>query len=222
MLYIVILFILLLLAIILYGIEIKAAIDYIRNEQNEWVKFVFYTRKCLFRYEYKVPLVKKEGDRVKFKLVKGQSKEMHGGSEINEKLLPIDIVKKYLSVRMYLKDHGSLLEDIRKYLNRKKIHVELNIRLKEGTGDAAQTGLVCGLLWIASGILSTYMSRYLKVFHKNIEIIPCFNKSLFEVDAACIFHVKLVHIIVVLKKIYTMKFLIRMKAKKTIGGEVSG
>jgi hypothetical protein len=74
----------------------------------------------------------------------------------------------------------------------------------------------------AAGILTTYLSRFLKAFKKEIIITPCFNKSIFEVDATCIFHVKLVHIIVVLIKIYYTKYLIKMKSKKTIGGEVSG
>lgn len=221
MLYLAVFFILI-LYILLFVVRIKAAVDYIRNEQDEWLKFSFYTRKGFVRYEYEVPLVKKEGGRVKFKLVKGQSREMRGGSEKNEKLMPVDIIKKYISVRKYLKDHGSLLEDIRKYINKHDIHVEINIKLKQGTGDAAQTGMICGLLWSAAGILATYISRYLKTVSKKIDIAPCFNKKIFEVDASCIFHVRLVHIIVVLKKIYYMKYLIKLKAKKMIGGEVSG
>ncbi len=224
MLYLAVFFILI-LYILLFIVRIKAAVDYIRNEQDEWIKFSFYTRRGFIRYEYEVPLVKKEKGKVKFKLVKGQGREMHGASEKNDKLMPIDIIKKYISVRSYLKDHGSLLEDIRKYLNKHEIHVELDIRLRQGTGDAAQTGIICGLLWSAAGILATYISRYLKTVKKKISITPCFSKKIFEVDASCIFHVRLVHIIVVLKKIYYMKFLIRKKANKTnktIGGEVSG
>ena len=224
MLYVAIFFIVLVLWLIVFVVEIKAAVDYIRNEGNEWIKFVFYTRHGLLRYEYKVPLVKKEGDKVKFKLVKGQSKEMQGGSEKNKKLMPFDIFKKYLSVRTYITDHKSLFLDIIRYLNKKDIHVELSIKLKQGTGDAGLTGLTCGLIWSAAGILITYLSRYLKVFSKKIKITPCFDKSIFEVDASCIFHARLVNIIVVLIKIYLMKFVIKAKtkAKKMIGGEISG
>lgn len=224
MLYIAVFFILLVLWLIVFVVEIKAAIDYIRNEGNEWIKFVFYTRHGLLRLEYKVPLVKKEGDKVKFKLVKGQAKEMQGGSEKNKKLMPFDILKKYLSVRTYITDHKSLFLDVIRYLNKKDIHVELSIKLKQGTGDAGLTGLACGLIWSAAGILTSYLSRYLKVFSKKIKVTPCFDKSIFEVDASCIFHARLVNIIVVLKKIYLMKFMIKAKAKakKMIGGEISG
>lgn len=222
MLYVAIFFILFLLFIILFVIKINAAIEYERSEKDEWIKIAFYTKRNLLRYEYQVPLLKKEGNKIKFKLVKGQSKEMRGGTSENERLMPIDIIKKYTSVRVYLKDHGELFEEIRDYLNKKGIHVELKIRLKQGTGDAAQTGLICGLLWTAAGIFITWLSRYLKIFKKGIEISPCFEKSIFEVEASCIFHVRLVHIIVVLKKIFLMKYYMKLKSKKTTGGEVSG
>lgn len=220
MLYFIIFFILLVIYIALFWVEIKAALDYIRNEQDEWVVLSFYTRDGFFRYRYEIPLLETVGDKVKFKLVKGQSREMRVGTEKTGKLMPLDIYRKYISVRTYLKDHSSLLEDIRKYLNKRDVHVELNIKLKQGTGDAAQTGLICGLLWAAAGILTTHLSRYLKTFKKEINITPCFDKKIFEVDAYCIFHVKLVHIIVVLIKIYYTKY--KIKLKKTIGGELSG
>ncbi len=221
MLYIAVFFIIV-LYIVLFVVKIKAAFRYTRNEQDEWVKFSFYTGKGLIRYENKVPLLKKEGGKVSFKLVKGQSSEMKGGTEKNEKLGPFDIINKINSVRSYLKDHKTILESIRKYLNKHDIHAEIKISLRQGTGDAAQTGIICGLLWNAAGILNSYISRHLKIISRKISITPCFNKRIFEVDANCIFHVKLVHIIVVLIKVYYMKKKIGVRAKNTIGGEVSG
>lgn len=207
------------LYIVLFVVRIKAAVRYTRNEREEWIILGFYTGKGMIRYESKVPLVKKEDGKVKFKLVKGQSREMRGGSEACEKLAPEEIVRKFISARRYLKDHGSLLEDIIKYLNRHDIHAEIDIKIKQGTGDAAQTGLICGLLWSAAGILVTYISRYLKIISRRIDVTPCFNEKVFEVETCCIFHVRLVHIIVVLIKIYHMKHMIRMKTKRKTGGE---
>ncbi|MGE5612975.1 MAG: DUF2953 domain-containing protein [Bacillota bacterium] len=202
-----------------FSVRIKAAIIYTRNEREEWLKFVFYTGKGHWRHEYRVPLAKKEGDKIRFKLVKGQGREMRGGTEENERLMPLDIIKKFNSVRMYLKDHGDLLEDIKNYLNKNNINAEFKIKLRQGTGDAALTGLTCGLLWAAAGILTAHISRHIKLFKNRASIVPCYDKSMFEVDASCIFHVRLVHIIVVLKKIYYAKFFIK---SKMTGGEVSG
>lgn len=215
-------FFILILYIVLFVLRIKAAVKYTRNEQEEWVLFCFYAGKGMIRYEMKVPLVRKENGKLKFKLVKGQGREMRGGTEQCEKLSPEDIVEKLISVRQYLKDHGSTLEDIRKYLNRHNIHAEIEIRLKQGAGDAARTGLICGALWSAAGIIVTHISRHLKITGKRVHITPCYKDKVFEVEACCIFHVRLVHIIVVLKKIYYMKYRIRKKAKKSkksTGGE---
>jgi hypothetical protein len=202
-----------------FSARIKAAFIYTRNEREEWLKIVFYTGKGHLHYEYRVPLAKKEGDKIKFKLVKGQSREMRGGTEKSKKLMSLDIVRKINSLRMYLKDHGDLLEDIKNYLNKNNINAEFKINLRQGTGDAALTGLTCGLLWAAAGIITTHISRHIRVTKNKASIMPCYDKSVLEVDASCIFNVRLVHIIVVLKKIYYTKFI--MKFKMT-GGEVSG
>jgi len=220
MLYIAVFFIFA-LHIVLFVIRIKAAVEYTRDEQDEWVVFSFYSGKGAIRYEFEVPLVRKEKGRTRFKLVRGQSRRMRGGSKASDKTGPDDIIKKIISAWQYLKDHGSLLEDIRKYLNRHDIQADIEVKLKQGTGDAARTGLVCGALWSAAGILTAHLSRHLKIRSERIKIIPCFNEKVLEVEARCIFHVRLVHIIVVLIKIYSMKHRIKMKSQKATGGEAS-
>lgn len=221
MLYIAVFLILTVLFTLLFILKINASVEYTRNAKEEWLKFAFYTVNNLLRYEYEVPLLKKQGDKIKFKLVKGQGREMREGTSEGGRLMPVDIIKKFFSARVYIKDHADIIKDVRRYLNKKNIHASLNISLRHGTGDAAQTGLVCGLLWSAAGILVAWLSRHVKILKNDIKIIPCFDKSIFEVKANCIFHVRLVHIIVVLKKIYLMKYFAKVKAKKTIGGEVS-
>lgn len=122
----------------------------------------------------------------------------------------------------YLKDNATIFKRIGSYLKKKRSKVELEIRILQGTDDAALTGLLCGLLWALAGNILSYLSRYLKIFKEEIVITPSFQESVLEVDINCIFHTKLAHIIVVLIKIYYTRRMIRMEAKKTIGGEVSG
>lgn len=222
MLYLAIFIILLIIYIVFFWVEVKVALNYIHNEHGEWIIISFYTRDGFLRYEKEIPLLKKDGDKVRFKLVKGQSREMREGTGKRENLFLFDIFGKYNSVKIYLQDHSSLFESVRRYLNKKDVHVELSIKIWQGTGDAAQTGLLCGLIWAVAGILSSHITRYMKFIKKKINITPCFDKRIFEVDASCIFHAKLVHIIVVLIKIYYTKYLIAQKSKKRIGGELSG
>jgi hypothetical protein len=207
---------------VLYWIDLKAALDYIRNERGEWIVISFYTLDGVFRYRYDIPLVKKENGKVRFRLVKGQGGESRTGEAKSGKSTPLDLYRKLVSVKTYLEDHKDLIEELRAYLNKKNIRTELSVKLRQGTGDAARTGVLCGLLWAAAGIAMTYAARFFKLFQKKITIVPCFDKRIFEADVHCIFHVRLVHIIVVLIKIYQANYLLKMKSKKTIGGEVSG
>lgn len=227
MLYIAVFFVLSILFILLLNLKVNASVEYKRDAKEEWLIFAFYTVNNVLRYEYEVPLLKKHGDKIKFKLVKGQIRKMREGTSEGGRLMPVDIIKKYLAARVYIKDHADIIKDVRRYLNKKNIQVSLNINLRHGTGDASQTGLLCGLLWSAAGILVAWISRHLKILKNEVKITPCFDKTIFEVEAGCIFHVRLVHIIVVLKKIYLIKYFAKVKAKKkskgkkTIGGEVS-
>lgn len=215
-------FILYLIFAALLIIKVKFAVDYLRNDRIEWIKLVFYIRNGFFRYEYEIPLLKKEREKIRFKLARGQRREIIDCRQINEKMTIIDVFTKIIDAKKYYENYGGLIDDIRTFLNKRKIGVELNVELKHGTGEAAQTGIIHGLLEYASAVLTAYISRYLTVKRKKIIIVPCYNKSIFEVDATCIFYVRLVHIIVVLKKIYYTKYLVEAKAKKTTGGEVSG
>lgn len=222
MLYLFLFLLILLLYVIIFLINIKVALEYVRNEQDEWFRLSFYVRAGNIRYEYEIPLGRPRKDKNGFRLVKERGRPAGAGRDGRDELSPMDIYRKFISVRTYLKDHAKLIKDIRTYLNRKNIHAELKIKIRQGTGDAAQTGLICGLLWSAAGIFITYISRFLRLSGNDIHVIPCFDKAVFEVEARCIFHVKLVHIIVVLKKIYTSKYMIKLKSKKMIGGEISG
>jgi len=114
----------------------------------------------------------------------------------------------------YFKDNLTIFKRIADYLNRKKSKVELKIQIVQGTGDAAATGVLCGMLYALSGLALAYLGRYLKIHSQEVEIAPDFEKSVFEADINCIFHAKLAHIIVVLIKIYYMRWLINKEANK--------
>jgi hypothetical protein len=130
--------------------------------------------------------------------------------------------KRQIKFFDYIKDNLTIFKRIADYLKRKKSKVELEIKILLGTGDAALTGILCGLLWAVAANILSYLAQYLKVTSEEITIAPDFEKSVFEADINCIFQTKLAHIIVVLIKIYYTRWLIKMEAKKSIGGEVSG
>jgi len=190
--YTVIFFIVFVIYAIFFLADSKLAIRYSRNKHREGLVISFYLGRGRLRYDYKIAPSKKDKDKEKVKFFD------------------------------YIRDNLTIFRRIADYLNRKKSKVEMEIKILQGTGDPALTGILYGLLWAAVCNFLAYLAQYLKIYKKEIEITPDFEKRVFEAEINCIFHTKLAHIIVVLIKIFYTRWLIKTEAKKSIGGEVSG
>ena len=81
---------------------------------------------------------------------------------------------------------------------------ELNIKIVEGTGDAAQTAIYYGALYFVAEIIKIILENKTDLYNDKIEIICDFNKKVFSVDISCIFKLKLVNIISEVLKIYRL------------------
>lgn len=109
------------------------------------------------------------------------------------------ILKSFDILRIYNHFFKEVNERIRKGLRIEKFLLITDI----GTGDAATTGLLCGFIWAFLGNLRVYGEVY---FPEKIEFLvyPDFQKKVFKINIDCIFVVKTVHIIYVLKLIKEM------------------
>ena len=109
---------------------------------------------------------------------------------------------------------------IPKYLlrgfNTKLVTSELNIKIIEGTGDAAYTAIIYGVLYFVAEIIKVIFEKNTNLYKDNIEIMCDFNKKIFSVDISCIFRLKLVNIISEGFKIY------RMKKNNDKAGDING
>lgn len=222
MLYLVVLFVIAVLAASLFIIRIKVAFEYVRNNEDDNIVISFYTLQGIFKYKYEIPLVDMGSKSAKFKLVKewGAGEKVVG--ERKKRLKPNELLDKITGIRKYYTENRELICDIKDFLHDRVLMVDFNLNIEEGTGNACYTGILCGVLWSFAGIIISYLSKSIRVMRKCVSILPCFNSSVFTVDFLCIFHVRLVHIIVVLMKIYSKKHRIRTKLEKEIGGGLSG
>ncbi len=222
MLYLVIFFVLSGICAILILIEIKCVIEYIRNDDNDHIVISFYTMKGIFKYKYEIPLVDVGQEGVKFKLVREVGKKERAVGTQKEKLKITEIFDKYTAMRLYYQTNKKLICDLRDYIKTRVVLARFSLDIMEGTENASQTGIICGFLWAAAGLISTALTNTFKTFEKSVDIKPNYCKKVFTVDIFCIFHVKLVHIIVMVTKI----FLYRIKEKKKLiretGGELNG
>lgn len=69
------------------------------------------------------------------------------------------------------------------------------IRSKFGTGDAAHTGMAYGAVWTIIGNVYAFLCRFFKIEFPEVELIPAFNETIFEIEAEGIIKMRLVHII---------------------------
>lgn len=221
MIYLLIFIILTIFAEALFLVNIRIAFEYVRSESDDNITIAFYTMNGVFRYKYEIPLVDVGHDNVRFRLVKEMGKKERKVGESRKKLKLNEIYDKYLNVKVYYYDNSLLIKSILDYLHRRLILARFDLDISEGTGNACQTALISGLLWSLAGIVTSILSNNFKTFRKCVRIRPCFNNSIFSVDFLCIFHIKLVHIIVVLSKIMKNRYKLH-KAKQEIGGDISG
>jgi hypothetical protein len=220
--YIAIFFILFFLYLLLFVMGVNVVFEYIRNKRGEWAMLYFCIRNDIIEYTYDLTLLDKDKNKKGFKLKSGKKRREMIRNQSRKKLGPEELYKKIVNFKENFSERKEYVDYIIGYINKKNIKVDINVDVLQGNGDAAQTGLICGLLWSIAGILESNISRYVKKYQRKVMIKPCFNKKVFEINISCIIHVKLVHIIKVLMKTFLIKHKLKQKSKKTVGGEISG
>ena len=131
-----------------------------------------------------------KSNKNKDKLKKGENSEK---SEAERK---IDGLKK---------KYSEYKEIINIFLKSMRYRIKMNkveLSLEYGTGNAATTGMLYGVIWgIVTGTYNT-LSLFFNMDFPKPKIVPDFQNSKFDFAFSGIFRVRLVHIINVLIKIY--------------------
>jgi len=213
MLFLVVLFIIAGLAALVYLVKIKIALEYVRDDKDDNLVLSFYTMKGIFKYKYEMSLMNAGANGIKFKLVKEQGRKEKNASEKKERLKPTEFVDKIVAFKKFCSENNDLICYIRNFFYERVMLVDFNLKIKEGTGNAFYTGILSGVLWSLSGILTSYLSNSYKHMKKCVSINPCFDSEIFTVDFVCIFHARFVHIIMVLVRIMVRRHKLQ-KAEK--------
>ncbi len=222
MLYFVIFFIVSGIIAIALFLKIKCVIEYVRNDDDDHIVISFYTLDGMFKYKYEIPLVDLGQEGVKFKLVRESGKKERIVRDRKEKLKITEVYGKYIAVRDYYNANKKLFCDLRDYIKTRVVLAEFNLTIVEGTDNASHTGILCGFLWSAAGLLSTALTNTFKTFKKCVVIRPNYHKKEFTIDIFCIFHLKLVHIIVMVTKIFFNGIREKKKLIRETGGGLNG
>jgi len=87
------------------------------------------------------------------------------------------------------------------------------LSIRAGTGDASQTALLYGLLWSFTSLIPGWLFNNFSVKEKEIRIEADFGEKVWKVDFDCIFSLKIVNIISIVREI------IKIYLKNRKGGD---
>ena len=93
---------------------------------------------------------------------------------------------------------------------------KFKLYVREGTGDAYHTALLYGLLWTLTGFIPGRLFNNFDVEEKEIRIDPDFEEKVWKLEFDCIFSLKIVNIITIVKEIIKL----RLKNRKGGGADV--
>ncbi|HBQ63400.1 MAG TPA: hypothetical protein DD727_00430 [Clostridiales bacterium] len=97
-----------------------------------------------------------------------------------------------------------------------------DIRLRIGTADAAWTALLTGAVRIILGSMGTWLTANFRVKDIILDVVPDFQKKVFEIQADCIVSTRIVHIILILTEIFKIKGAIENGGKNGRDGKYAG
>ncbi|MBS3872868.1 MAG: DUF2953 domain-containing protein [Firmicutes bacterium] len=127
------------------------------------------------------------------------TKEEVGDAPVVDYRMEADISDSQKLLRLARAVQG-LVQDYRRviqYAERRTKLRSLSWQTAIGTGDAASTAILCGMLWGLKGMLLGSLQSRLTIEDKNmtIAVFPSFNERKFQTFLHCILSLRVVHII---------------------------
>lgn len=90
----------------------------------------------------------------------------------------------------------------------KKFSVHQFVWITElGTGNAAVTGTLSGILWMIKGSILSVIKNNIKAKERTVKIVPHFNNEIFQTTLHCIISIKIGYIIIASIKTFYIFFL---------------
>lgn len=197
MLGLVIIGVILLLLLIICLTNLRIFVTYGRIGENDQLVIEVTAWRKLIYYKYEVPLFKliggRDGPTVSLKVEKGLEEPLQ------EKKHSIDApqVKRWYHNYMDILKRIHDLKPIVRHMLRKVRCDKLEWHTQLGSGDAAETGALTGLIWgIKSGIVAAVSHYILLRSIPKLSVQPIWNQQAVHSQFRCILHFRLGHAMV--------------------------
>ncbi|MGN1402611.1 MAG: DUF2953 domain-containing protein [Bacillus sp. (in: firmicutes)] len=151
-------------------------LKYVHHNQNDQLLVTVKALYGIYKKRVNVPVLNKEGVDVKVVV----EKDTEGSPDSEKKKERVTPEKTWNSVKNMaetVKETHNLFPLIKQFL--KKIELRhFDLRVIAGTGDAAETGIVTGLIWTGMGVVQAMLYSFLTVVCKpRIHMQPSFNRQ---------------------------------------------
>jgi hypothetical protein len=195
--------------------KIYIDVTYKRNGVNDYISVNVYTVKKLVAYQMEVPVIKlveskglswiestiktvQSQDTTHRKREKRFMKKTAKIYSKHPKKLKYAIKELHYYTQMYCRVIDKVLQSA--------ICEKFYWKTVYGSEDAANTGIVAGLLWTGKVFVINRLKRHIVCGEKPIIAVnPIFGRRQFDVDFQCIFSIRLGNVIKTIKSIYNIK-----------------
>ncbi len=150
--------------------------------------------------EYRCGKVKMTFKSLLFKFTLDNEKlKNFGGKKTNNKAQNDKSVENFFAkiekLKAQYQEVKEVVNAVFDYAGQRAEFTDIFIRCSFGTGEAAQTGMAYGAIWILIGNIYTYLCRYIRIEFPQVELAPSYNKKTFEIEGEGIIKMRTVHII---------------------------
>ncbi len=181
--------------LLLYLMPVVISIDMKKNNDNDKITIRLKTLYGLLMLRSEIPflIVSFENGRptLKYKLEVPNRKR----SRLWGKFTKLLTLEEGENLYKRFKEKKNILLPVLRYVKRRTNIREFELKLDFGLGDAAETGILYGIVWIVIGNMMMLIRGNLGGNKPSISIIPVFAKIHLGVDFTCIISIKLGHII---------------------------
>lgn len=168
------LFIVVLFIVMVTKIRIIIAFHHFQSENQ--LKITMKVWFGLLKFTFRIPQAKQAGESSK--------EEDKKASQDEDKSSPFD---KDGSPQQLLTKIPGLYRIVKQFLSHVTIH-QFEWHTEIGTGDAANTGMISGLVWSLKGNMIALMSHYMRLITKpTIHVAPSFQSLMLTTRLECIF-----------------------------------
>lgn len=179
-----------LLLLLLSFIKLTVQLDFLQSKDNEYFKITLSILFGLISYTIRIPYMKWDDEEdaivVEEKQYKGK-KTKDTPKKKKKKLTMASILNKMEKFKHFLDHIVQFNKIVRRFLQHISV-TKLEWRSHFGTGDAAMTAILTGLVWSVKGNVIGLVSKNMKLKTKPVlEVVPSFQQSFVETRVVCMF-----------------------------------